>query len=345
MPASRAGRFPLEFRRSTPLRMRQIGSISEEFDARRFAAHLVTIGIQAHVEQDGDAWAVWVKDENLIESAAEELEQFRLDPKASRYQRAFQQAEDIHRNEQQRREKARKNVVEMRGRWKSGLPVGGTPRRAPLVFVLIGISVVVSLLTGLGEERSGTMQQLLFSQPDVAQNVPVFPDNGFEQILQGQIWRLITPIFIHFGLLHIIFNMLVLYVFGSQIEDRRGTARFGLFVLLIAVISNVGQYLYGEHVAHSPTPTFFGGMSGVNYGLFGYIWIKSRFEPALGLRVSTFNVLIMFAWLFLGIFREAGATSLSFMPEHMGNAAHGIGFLVGVIVAYAPLVRAPSHEK
>lgn len=326
--------------------MRQIGTLQSEVDAQRFAAHLITVGINAHAEQDRDEWAIWVRDENQLDSAVEEFEQFKLDPQASRYQRAFQQAEVVRRDEHERREKAKKNVVEMRGRWGRGLPGGGsTPRRAPLVFVLIGISVVVFLLTEQATNYGEVQRLLLFAQPKIERQVAVFPENGFQQIAQGQVWRLVTPIFIHFSVMHIVFNMWVLYVFGSQFEDRRGTRRFALFVLLVAVISNVGQYLFSHWFSHNPVAAGGGGMSGVNYGLFGYIWIKSRFQPAMGFRLSMFNVLIMFAWLFLGIFREAGADSLTFIPTNIGNAAHGIGFVVGVLVAYAPLLNAHSPEK
>ena len=50
--------------------MRQVGSLSSEADAHRFAAYLVTQGVEAHAEEDGDAWAIWVRDENDMEAGA-----------------------------------------------------------------------------------------------------------------------------------------------------------------------------------------------------------------------------------------------------------------------------------
>ncbi|MEX2015121.1 MAG: rhomboid family intramembrane serine protease, partial [Candidatus Hydrogenedentales bacterium] len=310
----------------------------------------------AHVEQDGDAWALWVRDENLLDTAKDELEQFKLDPRASRYQQAIAQAESLQRSEHSRRENMRKNVVEMRGRWGHGMPGGGsTPRRAPLVFVLIGVSVLAGMLTGISEKDkkyAGAMQYLLFARPEVTvvagREFLSFPSNGFEQIARGQVWRLVTPIFIHFGYTHIIFNMWVLYVFGSQVEDRLGTLRLALLVLLIAAASNMGQYLYSEYATTSSFAANFGGMSGVNYGLFGFVWIKSRYQPALGLRVSPFTVFILFAWFFLGIlgeFPDSASMVFNFIPRNIANAAHGIGLLMGVLLAYAPLALSSVREK
>jgi GlpG protein len=216
------------------------------------------------------------------------------------------------------------------------LPGGGSsPRRAPLVFVLIGVCVVVALLTGVEMDSQSTYDQteaaLLFA-PLQPGGIP--PANGFQAILQGQVWRLFTPMLLHFSWTHVLFNMWVLWVFGSQIEHLRGTWRFALMVLAIAAASNVGQYLWSHSV-------LFGGMSGVNYGLFGYVWIKSRYDPASGMRVSTFTLIVMLTWFFLCILREIDSTAsiVSYIiPDQIANAAHGIGLLMGVVVAYAPIL-------
>ena len=60
--------------------MRQVGSLPDQREAERFAAYLVTQGIDAHAEQDTHEWAVWVRDEDRIEQARQSLEHFRVDP-------------------------------------------------------------------------------------------------------------------------------------------------------------------------------------------------------------------------------------------------------------------------
>ena len=75
---------------------------------------------------------------------------------------------------------------------------------------------------------------------------------------------------------------------GTAVEERRGPWRFLLLPLVTAVISNLAQYYLDDiswidgGLVVKPGPAF-GGMSGVLYGLFGYMWMKSRLAPELGL--------------------------------------------------------------
>ena len=87
------------------------------------------------------------------------------------------------------------------------------------------------------------------------------------EVRRGEVWRLVTPIFIHLNLLHIFFNMIWTRDLGTAIEIRRGSLRYVGLVLFCAVVSN-----YAQNVITGPG---FGGMSGVGYGLFGYIFIKA----------------------------------------------------------------------
>ncbi len=161
--------------------------------------------------------------------------------------------------------------------------------------------------------------------------------NGLEKIKQGQVWRVVTPIFLHMGILHLAFNMIWLYQLGSQIESLRGPWRFALLVLAIAICSNVLQYYYPFKLVpfgFSTRSAVFGGMSGVVYGLFGYIWMKRRYQPELGLYVDETTVIILIAWLLIcmvGYIPLLGSISIA-------NTAHLIGLLVGMGWATAPLL-------
>ena len=68
-------------------------------------------------------------------------------------------------------------------------------------------------------------------------------------------------------------------------------------------------------------------MSAVNYALFGYIWIKGRFQPQLGLQVGEQTSIILMAWLFLCMTGWMGPVA---------NAAHVAGLIAGAAIAYAP---------
>ena len=152
---------------------------------------------------------------------------------------------------------------------------------------------------------------------------PNLPACSFlHEVFTGQVWRLITPIFLHFGLTHLVFDMLMLYLLGAMIEARRGTLVLGALVLVSAVASNLGQYI--------DTGPNFGGMSGVDYALFGYAWMQSRFNPRAGILVSPMTVMLGLGWLV--------ACMASKSVSDIANTAHLIGLAIGVVSGYAPIL-------
>jgi GlpG protein len=311
--------------------MRLIGTLDKEPEAHRFVAHLVTEGIQAHAEFDRDSWAIWVRDENRVVEARDALDDFRRDPDASNYRGAERAAESLQREEIRRNEQAKKNIVTMRGKWKSG----GASRKKPLILTLIVISVLVALGSSMGDDKNGSVLRTLlfidvqnFNKPNVDWSSL---DAKLMDIKRGELWRMITPIFVHYGTMHLVFNMFMIYQLGSLVEDRRGTVRMGIMVLTIAIVSNVVAALVPIDMGGSLRG---GGMSGVLYGVFGYLFIKSRWEPELGMRIPQSTVIILLAWMLLGF---TGVLD-QLIGGHMGNWAHGIGFLTGVVIAAVPLV-------
>ena len=135
-------------------------------------------------------------------------------------------------------------------------------------------------------------------------------------------WRLITPMFIHFSLTHLVFNCLWIYVLGSKIEQIDGHITFINLVIFSSIISNLAQYFFGESA-------LFGGLSGVIYGLLGYCMIieidtkQERYDlpPAL--------YLFMLIWLILGFL---GILNL-FGFGNVANYAHLGGLISGIIFA------------
>lgn len=89
---------------------------------------------------------------------------------------------------------------------------------------------------------------------------------------EGQWWRLVTPIFIHIGLMHLFFNSFALYIFGPTAEWLFGRLRFALFYLLTGFGGNVASYLFNPLAISA-------GASGAIYGLFGmyvYLYLRAR---------------------------------------------------------------------
>ena len=148
--------------------------------------------------------------------------------------------------------------------------------------------------------------------------------NSFETtyMQNNEWWRLITPMFIHFSLTHLVFNCLWIYVLGTKIEQIDGHITFINLVIFSSIISNLVQHFFGES-------TLFGGLSGVIYGLLGYCMIieidtkQERYDlpPAL--------YLFMLIWLILGFL---GILNL-FGFGNVANYAHLGGLISGIIFA------------
>lgn len=183
-----------------------------------------------------------------------------------------------------------------------------------------------------GDIGPGEIDQLVAQKTTrLAREIADRIDIKLLNISRGEFWRLFTPMFIHFGIIHIVFNLLWLNALGGQFEARLGTFRFGLFVLLSAVVAQVAQQLIPVSFQGSSALTMAGGMSGVNFALGGFIWVKSRYEPQSGFYLSPIAMFTLILVLFVGIFD--GGKSLS-----MANWAHGAGFGFGLLCGYLPFL-------
>lgn len=142
-----------------------------------------------------------------------------------------------------------------------------------------------------------------------------------QALAEGQYWRLLTPIFIHFGVFHLAFNSLWIWEFGRRIESHAGSLHFAVIVLLTGIGSNLGQYLWEG-------PSLFGGMSGVLYGLLGYLWIRQKVHPQPELALPAGIVGFLLAWLIICM---TGVVDL-LMGGRIANAAHASGLVLGMIL-------------
>ena len=293
--------------------MRQIGSLSAAEDATCFADYLVTQNITAHTEEENGVWIVWVRDEDQLEAARDSFAHFQQSLTDDRYMGVSQQASDIRKEERKKREQAQKHMVNVRQQWNRPLA-----KRAPCAFALIVLSVIVTFSSNQGMKKSGAvMRNLGFCELQPRD----WNGDSFVDIKQGQIWRLATPAFLHFSIIHLVFNMLWLHQLGGPIEGRTGTRHFGMIVLAIAVFSNVLQAVI--------TGPNFGGMSGVVYGLLGYIWMKMVFDPSAGLVIKREVLFFMLGWLLLGFTGILGQFGV-----HMANLAHAGGLAAGMALGY-----------
>ena len=332
--------------------MRLIGSVETKQQAERLAAYLLTRDIPTHCELEGPGWQIWGKDEDQIPQAKALLDEFRRHPDDPRYREAVDVAQKLAREQQKKLQQAKSNYVKMAGdRWNAPIT-----KVAPFTVALVAICVIVALfLTQLGQDQDGaTMRALAFSSisADQAQQIlaeaadsdPVILQPGglswdnrlrLASLKNGEFWRSITPIFIHHGIFHLLFNMYMLVYFARQVESRYSSAWLAALVVMIAVPSNLAQCIAPQAWDGAPIGNLgthwlmgLGGMSGVIYGLFGYVWMKMTFDPKAGMFVSMSTVAILLVWLV--------ACMHPAFPMNIGNWAHGIGLVVGMILGYFP---------
>jgi GlpG protein len=289
--------------------MRIIGHVQSEPAARTFSDYLYVKGIKNQVEAENDGtWAIWIHAEDEIEQARNLLRNYLSNPDDAVVKRSVAKARELAEQEQEQEAAARRRHFD-RDRL---FPSAGWRALGPLTLSLIAISVVVFLIQEYSPVREWT-RYLYISDPAFS------VDRDLPEVRQGQVWRLLTPIFLHFTILHILFNMLCLKDLGGMIETRLGTLPLALMTVVIGVASNLAQY-------YMSGPGF-GGMSGVIYGLLGYVWMKGKFDPGSGLFLHPSTVAMMLIWLVLGY------TNL--LPIGMANTVHTVGLLTGVVWGYA----------
>ena len=160
----------------------------------------------------------------------------------------------------------------------------------------------------------------------LADALPIYQALGFlplDVLLpSGQWWRLVTPVFFHFSIMHIVFNALWIWEVGKRLEPFLGRWQYlGLFVCC-AVVSNILQYSMGGSIN-------FGGLSGVVYGYFGCIFFLARRYPRPLLFMPPGIYVFMLVWLLLGF---AGIIDF-FVAGSIANWAHLGGLIAGALYA------------
>ncbi len=156
----------------------------------------------------------------------------------------------------------------------------------------------------------------------------------FEKLRQGEIWRPISPIFLHGDIFHLLFNMLWLLVLGRQLEMSLGSWRLVAFIVISALFSNTAQYLM--------TGANFIGISGVLCAMLAFIWQRQRRAPWEGYQLQAST--IRFIFLFIGglallqVFSFMGEVffDMSVSPG-IANTAHLSGAFIGYLLSRWPL--------
>jgi GlpG protein len=304
--------------------MRLLVRFGERAQAETLGAALLGEGIANRVEATKDGgFHLWVDDERELERAKHILAVYQEKPDDPHFQEAKRRAPAVRRERVKEERTTRPNVIDPRRRWNMVEPGIGF-----VTLFLLAVCTVLFLVSFPGiPAMIGTTRE------DIVSYILIDRSNGYEEVLrgkfydvrQGQIWRLVTPIFMHaeprfdagiagfVGIFHFIFNAYWLRDLGTRIEHRQSSLFLVAIVLVAAIVSNVAQYLIVG-------PNFY-GMSGVVYGLFGYAWIRGYFDSASGYGIPASSAALMIGWMFAGFF--------GFL--NMANWAHAGGLVVGMI--------------
>lgn len=187
------------------------------------------------------------------------------------------------------------------------------PKTPPFTIALVVISVVVFGLMAIGQQQPIIGALLISKSPYIK---PVLPE-----VFQGEIWRLFSPMFLHFGIFHIVFNMLLTWELGRLVEWRQGAMILAILTAITSLASNLSQYL-----VIGPN---FGGMSGVIYGFFGYTWIQSLTNPKFGIQINPVIVKLLLGWFLIcwsGVLEK-------FFGLGIANTAHTAGLASGILMS------------
>ncbi len=206
--------------------------------------------------------------------------------------------------------------VEVRQSRRRGLIRPVVWAELPVTLGLIVLSFLFSLLIGFGTDLT-RMAWFSFTPFEVKGDTMLHALLG-HTLMSGELWRLVTPIFMHFSLLHILFNLLWVWIVGTRMEPTQGSRSLLGLVLFSAVASNLAQYLISGPM--------FGGMSGVVFALLAYSWLWDRQggQPRIGLPPALMGMMVL--WLVLGytgILEGAGLGAIA-------NTAHLVGLLAGL---------------
>ena len=271
--------------RSSSTGMIQLLVLGDARMAQALVDYLATLGIPCELTQSELGVSVWLADERRLAQAQQEVKRFLSEPNHPRYMEASWQS----------------GHADARIDYSKGMtdPVTDFLHQAgPLTLVVIIACLAIYALDAIG--------------------LPIFDELAFHptlaQFTDWQAWRYVTPAFIHFSVLHLVFNLLWWWYLGDQIEQRLGSGK--LFILLIvgAALPNIAEFF-----ASGPR---FGGLSGVVYALLGDSWLRTRLQPDCGLAMPPALMGFMLVWLVLGFLDMLGTPT--------ANMAHLVGLLVGL---------------
>ncbi|XKG35915.1 rhomboid family intramembrane serine protease [Marinobacter sp.] len=276
--------------------MYRVKQMDTDLDLSGFSVWLNQQGVRHRISEEDGQKVLWLEDPKHTEPVLHALDQYLEKPEV-----------------RDAVSKVNRSGAQGGGRWQ---PSAG---QAPIVLASIIIAAVVAWATSLGQSQLTTLLMLVDPQQyawnSLAERLAAFSST----LADGELWRVLTPAFLHFSWPHLIFNSVMLWFLGSQVECLDGKPRLVALFLVTSLVSNGLQF--------AVSGPLFGGLSGVVYGLLGYCWLSQQrqarfqFPPAL--------ILFAVGWMVIGF--TPLPVWLGIGP--MANEAHLGGFLAGLLMA------------
>lgn len=182
-------------------------------------------------------------------------------------------------------------------------------RYYPIVSIIISIHIVLYLLIDLPFSPNGWLFESLAG-------VNLY-------IVDGEYWRLVTPIFIHAGFPHMLFNSFSLVLFGPALEQILGKGKFIFVYLTAGIAANIATF------AIQPLTYIHVGASGAIFGLFGFFIAITKFRKDL---ISKNNSQIIITITVIGVV-------MTFLQPNINITAHLFGLLAGFLIGMAMIKK------
>lgn len=276
--------------------MRRLTDMNDRSHAHGLSNLLLEHGIESRILEESSSSSIWIMDDEHLPKAKMLYLEFQKNPQSSHIL-----------NIPHEMEKPRNRVIDVRTEvWNQSEETNRT-------LTIMTILICAFLFLG----KDGLIPPWFLAKLYIAD--PIYKTPLFDNIMSGEVWRLITPIFMHGSMMHLIFNMIWLFQLGSLIETREGTGKLLRIMMVSGTLSNCLQYVVGG-------PLFL-GMSGVIYGLLSYAWGMGKWQPSSGYFIDKGTFGLMMVWLvlcFTGIFGP------------VANYAHLGGFIVGLAWSKIP---------
>lgn len=266
--------------------MKQLLVINDARLAQSLADYLSSRGMHCELTQSEVGITVWLADESRSSEAEPEVKRFLKEPYHPRYAEASWQS----------------GTPNSRIDYSAGhhsLTAHFLMQAGPVTLLVMALCTCLFILQLIGLN--------LYASLSFHQDV--------SQLSGWQIWRFVTPAFLHFSALHLIFNLMWWWYLAGLVERQLGTSKLLTLLLVGAVIPNLLEFLLSG-------PDF-GGLSAVVNTLVGYCWIVGRMKPEGEVKLQDGIFIFMVVWLAIGFSGLLG--------NNLANVAHLSGLAIGLL--------------